>query len=93
MHAQEPSVIENTSARRGLVNEQNAFPTRYPQGAQTKLSEARPPQPQGDIPSIVECGPRSQSAVAVSASQSKLDLPVLKNRSINAIHTAFSHAW
>lgn len=47
MHAQEPLVIENTYTRHGFVNEQNVFPTKYSQGAQTKLSEARPPQPQG----------------------------------------------
>ena len=37
MHAQEPSVIGSTSAHHGFVDKQNAFPTNYPQGAQTKL--------------------------------------------------------
>lgn len=92
-HAQEPSVLEITSTRHDDVGEQNAFPTKNPQGAQTKLSEARPPQPQEGVLSNVESRLRSQSAVAVSASQSKPDFPVLTHQRINIVHTALSPAW
>lgn len=49
-------------------------------GTQKKLSEARPLQPQGGGLSNVGSRPRSQSAVAVSASKSKPNLPTLTNQ-------------
>ncbi|KAH9174713.1 hypothetical protein EDB89DRAFT_2067285 [Lactarius sanguifluus] len=90
MHAQERSVIDIPSIRHNIVDEQNAFPIKNRQGAQT---EARAPQPQeGVLPNVVS-RPRSQSAVAVPASQSKPDFPTLTHRRINAIYTAPSLAW
>ncbi|KAI9458889.1 hypothetical protein BJY52DRAFT_1267770 [Lactarius psammicola] len=86
---QERSVIEGTSTH-DIVDGWNAFPIKNPQGAQTKLSEARAPQPQEGVLSNVESRPRSQSAIAVSASQSKLDSPVLTHQRINVTHTALS---
>jgi hypothetical protein len=91
MYAQGPSVMEITSTRHDVVDELYAFSTRNPQGAQTKLSEARPPQQQEGVLSNVEPRPRSQSAVAVSTSQSKADLPVLTHQRINAIFILRSH--
>jgi hypothetical protein len=90
---QEPSLTGITSTGHSFVDEQYAFPTKYPKGAQKKLSEARSLQPQGDGLSNVGSRRRSQSAVAVSASRSKPDLPALTNQRINAIRTAFSLAW
>ena len=85
MYAQELSVIEMTSTGHDVMDELDAFPTSSPQGAQTKLSEACPPQPREDVLFNVEPRPRSLSVVAVSASQAKADLPVLTHQRINVI--------
>ena len=85
IYAQEPSVIEITSTRYDDVDEPEAFPTRNPQGAQMKFSEARTPQPQEGVLSNVEPKPGSQAAVTVSASQSKTNLPGLTHQRINDI--------
>ena len=93
MCAQEPWAIGMTGTCHGLIDEQDAFPTKYSQGSQTNLSEARPPLSQGGGLSNVRSRPRSQSAVAVSTFKSKPDLPTLINQRINAIRTAFTLAW
>ncbi|KAH8998133.1 hypothetical protein EDB92DRAFT_1838135 [Lactarius akahatsu] len=84
MYAQEPSVIDIPSISHNIVDEQNAFPIKNRQGAQTKLSEAHAPQPQEGVLPNVESRPRSQSAVAVPASQSKPDFPVLTHRPVSS---------
>jgi hypothetical protein len=93
MYAQGPSVIGITGTRHSFVDEQDAFLTKYLQGTQKKLSEARPLQPQGGGLSNVGSRPRSQSAVAVSASKSKPNLPTLTNQRINVICMRSRFAW
>ena len=93
MCAPEPWAIGMTGSCHGFIDEQDAFPTKYSQGSQTNLFEARPPLSQGGGLSNVRSRPRSQSAVAVSTFKSKPDLPTLINQRINAIRTAFTLAW
>ena len=93
MFAQEPWAIGITGTCHGFMDEQYAFPTKYSQGSQTNLSEARPSLSQGGGLSNVGSRPRSQSAVAVSAFKSKPDLSTPINQRINAIRTAFTLAW
>lgn len=93
MCAQEPWAIGITGTCHGFMDKQDAFPTKYSQGSQTNLSEARPPLSQRGGLSNVGSRPRSQSAVAVSAFKSKPDLSTLINQRINAIRTAFTLAW
>ncbi|KAI9444247.1 hypothetical protein H4582DRAFT_1920356, partial [Lactarius indigo] len=80
MHSQEPSVIEIPSTHHNIVDSRNAFPIKNRQGAQTKLSGARAPQPQESVLPNVESRSYSQSTVAVPASQSKPNSPVLTHQ-------------